>query len=99
MKAFANITLGELNEARYEMRRHMNGIGANVNLIYDMVNWDAVAEYIVENWNNEYDHDDIGFVHNELCMSADGKHLYVLEVQEDEDGNEFLYIEVIMNGR
>ena len=97
MKAFANITLGELRDARYEMHHHMRGIPADK--VADMVNWEAVAEYIFENWRGDYDFDDINFVHNELCMSPNGKELYVLEVQELEDGTEFLYIEVIMNGR
>jgi hypothetical protein len=97
MKAFANITLGELNEARYEMRRVMHGCSAN--LVPDMVNWEAVAEYIFEMWGNEYDNDDIDLVYEELCIGPDAKKLYVLEVQEAEDGTEFLYIEVIVNGR
>lgn len=97
MKAFKNITLGELSEARYEMLHHMRGIPAD--LVDDMVCWDAVGEYLHEQWGNEYDEDDIDFVYNNLFMSPHAKHLYVLEPQELEDGTEFLYIEVIMNGR
>ena len=97
MKTFNNITLGELNDARYEMRHHMKGIPADI--VDDMVCWDAVGEYIHDVWGCDYDNDDIDFVYDELCMSPDTKYLYVLEVQELEDGTEFLYIEVIMNGK
>ena len=98
MKAFTSITLGELNDARYEMRRDMHGVSAD--LVDDMVCWDAVGEYLHENFGaNWYDDDDRYLIYDELCMSHDGKHLYVLEVQEDENGNEHLYIETIMNGK
>lgn len=97
MKTFNNITLGELNDAIYEMRHHMRGIPADI--VDDLVCWDAFGEYLDEVWRNEYDDDDRNIVYDNLHMSPDRKHLYVLEVQELEDGDEFLYIEVIMNGQ
>ena len=97
MKAFKNITLGELNDARREMRQMMLGIPAE--FVDDLICWDAIGEYLHEHWGNEYDDDDRDLVYEELCMSHNGKYLYILEPQECEDGTEFLYIEAIMNGR
>ena len=98
MKAFANITLRELSDARYEMRQAMKGVPAD--LVDDMVCWDAVGEYLHENFGQHwYDDEDRYLIYDELCMSHDSKYLYVLEVQEDEHGNEYLYIETIMNGK
>lgn len=95
MKAFANITLGELNDVQNILFGELNAELAND--FPESVNWENVAEYFHETFGNEYDDDDTNLVHGMLCISPDFNHIYVLEVQEDENGVEHLAIETINN--
>lgn len=93
MKAFTNITMGQLNEVQNILFCEFHAIRADE---YPCdVEWDDVREYIHEVWGNEYDDDDIDFVLNTLCISPDFNHIYILEVQEDEYGVEHLHIETL----
>ena len=96
MKAFANITLGELSRVQDILYNEMNAILAeDVEVI--MVNWDAYDEYLHDMWEDEYDEEDRYIVDGNLFISEDGNFLYVLEVQEDKYGVEHLHIKTIVN--
>lgn len=97
MKTFANITLREVREAQVALSEMPNAICAEFYPEY--VNWEAVAEYIHENWGAEYDDDDIDFVHDNVWFDGNTHNIYVLEVQEDDKGVEHLFIETIYNPR
>lgn len=93
MKAFANITLGQVSKALTEIAQMPNAVCAD--FYPEHINWQAVAEYIFEVWGNEYDNDDIDLVHNNLWFNGETDWIYILEVQEDKYGDEQLVIETI----
>ena len=93
MKAFANITLGQVSKALDEISKMPNAVCAD--FYPEHIHWEAVAEYIFEVWGNEYDDEDIDFVHNNLWFNSETDWIYILEVQEDKYGNEELVIEII----
>lgn len=95
MKAFVNITLGEVREAQIALSEMPNAVPAEI--YPEHVNWEAVAEYIHENWGAEYDIDDIDFVHDNVWFDGKTHNIYVLEVQEDDKGVGHLFIETLHN--
>lgn len=95
MKAFASITLGQVSRALTEISQMPNAVCAD--FYPEEVNWEAVLEYILETFINEYDEDDIRFVHDNVWFDGETRNIYVLEVQEDENGVEQLVVETIYN--
>ena len=93
MKAFAHITLGEVSNTLKDISQMPNAVSAEFYPEY--VNWEAVAEYILETFGNEYDDDDIRFVHDNVWFNGETLNIYVLEVYDDEH----LVIETIYNPR
>lgn len=95
MKAFANITLGQVSKALVEISKMPNALPAEQ--FPSDVNWEAVAEYIFETFGSEYDVQDREFVLDNVWFDEETRNIYVLEVQEDENGIEQLVIETIYN--
>ena len=93
MKAFANITLGQISKALTEIAKMPNAVSAD--FYPEHINWEAVAEYIFEMWGNDFDDDDRRFVLDNVWFNSETDWLYILEVQEDKYGNEELAIETL----
>lgn len=95
MKAFANITLGQVSKALTEISNMPNALSGNQ--FPSDVNWEAVAEYIYETFGSEYDAQDREFVLDNVWFDEETHNIYAIEVQEDENGIEQLVIETIYN--
>ena len=93
MKAFTNITLGEVREAQIALSEMPNAVPAE--FYPEHVNWEAIAEYIDEIWGNEYDIDDVDLIHENVWFNRKTGWIYILEVQEDDNGIEHLVIETL----
>ena len=93
MKAFANITLGQVSKALTEIAQMPNAVCAD--FYPEHINWEAVAEYIFEMYGNEFDDDDRRFVLDNVWFNSETDWLYIIEVQEDKYGNEELVIETL----
>lgn len=94
MKAFTNITLGQLNEAINKLNSLPNTIPCWCLEDRDYIQWDGFAEYF-DFWRSEYDNEDIDFVCDHVFINTENDYIYVLEVQENEYGNEELVIETL----
>lgn len=95
MKAFANITLGQVSKALVDISKMPNALSGNQ--FPSDVNWEAVAEYIFENFGNWYDAQDREFVLDNVWFDEETRNIYVLDVQTDKDGIDQLVIETVYN--
>ena len=94
MKTFNKITVEAVLEAHNYITNNLGGIPMQ-EVDPNTINWEALAEYIFEVWGNEYDNDDIDFVHDHLYVSPDADFLFVLEINEDKYGNEVVAVEAL----